>query len=39
MIVMLMFIGRVGPLTAVLFFARRRTRGNFQYAEEQVMIG
>lgn len=39
MIVMLMFIGRVGPLTAVLFFTRHRTKGNFQYAEEQVMIG
>ena len=39
MIVLLMFIGRVGPLTAVLLFTRRRTKGVFQYAEEQVMIG
>ncbi len=39
MMVMLMFIGRVGPLTAVLFFTRQRSKGNFQYAEEQVMIG
>lgn len=39
MLVLLMFIGRVGPLTAVLFFTRRRSKGNFQYAEEQVMIG
>ncbi|MCD6150610.1 MAG: potassium transporter [Deltaproteobacteria bacterium] len=39
MIVMLMFIGRVGPLTAVLLFTRRQSKGDFQYAEEQVMIG
>jgi len=39
MMVTLMFIGRVGPLTAVLFFTRHRSKGNFQYAEEQVMIG
>ncbi|MEA2109791.1 MAG: TrkH family potassium uptake protein [Pseudomonadota bacterium] len=39
MIVMLMFIGRVGPLTAVLLFTRRQSKSDFQYAEEQVMIG
>ena len=39
MIVMLMFIGRVGPLTAVLLFTRPQSKGDFQYAEEQVMIG
>jgi len=39
MIIMLMFIGRVGPLTAVLLFTRRQSKNNFQYAEEQVMIG
>ncbi|NIA19675.1 MAG: hypothetical protein GWP07_04495 [Xanthomonadaceae bacterium] len=39
MIVMLMFIGRVGPLTAVLLFTRRKSKGDFRYAEEQVMIG
>jgi trk system potassium uptake protein TrkH len=39
MIVMLMFIGRVGPLTAVLLFTRRQSKRDFQYAEEQVMIG
>ncbi len=39
MIIMLMFVGRVGPLTAVLLFTRRQAKNNFQYAEEQVMIG
>ncbi|MBN2333483.1 MAG: potassium transporter [Deltaproteobacteria bacterium] len=39
LLVLLMFTGRVGPLTAVLVWARRRPHGRYQYAEEQVMIG
>jgi len=39
LIIMLMFIGRVGPLTVLVFIIRRKSRRSFRYAEEQVMIG
>ena len=41
LIMMTMFIGRLGPLTMALFFAKRqaRTRELLRYPEERVMIG
>lgn len=39
MVIVLMFIGRLGPLTAAVALARRRQRVPVAYAEEQVMIG
>jgi trk system potassium uptake protein TrkH len=35
----LMYAGRVGPLTLVLAVGPRRQRGRFRYAEENVMVG
>jgi trk system potassium uptake protein TrkH len=34
-----MFIGRIGPLTLLYAFSRRRAYGKFEYVEESVMIG
>jgi trk system potassium uptake protein TrkH len=34
-----MFVGRVGPLTAALAVAARRRRPRISYAEENVMVG
>lgn len=39
LLVLLMFVGRVGPLTLSLAVATRRERGHFRYAEETVMVG
>jgi trk system potassium uptake protein TrkH len=40
LLVFLMFIGRVGPLTALVFLTGTRRRGGqYAYVEEQVMIG
>lgn len=38
-IILTMFIGRVGPLTLLYAMSRRRVRGRFEYAEENVLIG
>lgn len=38
-IILLMFIGRLGPLTIALALARQEPRPAVFYAEEQVMIG
>jgi len=38
-IILTMFIGRVGPLTLLYALSRRRARGKFEYAEESVLIG
>lgn len=38
-IILTMFIGRVGPLTLLYAMSRRRARGRFEYAEENVLIG
>jgi trk system potassium uptake protein TrkH len=38
LIMLLMYVGRVGPLTIVLAVAQRERRGRFQYAEEGVVI-
>jgi len=37
-LMLLMYIGRVGPLTIVVAVAQRERRGQFQYAEEDVVI-
>lgn len=39
LLVVLMFVGRVGPLTIALLAGRRRGAGRFEYAEENVMVG
>lgn len=38
-IILTMFVGRVGPLTILYAMSRRRARGRFEYAEEIVLIG
>ncbi|MBN2245872.1 MAG: hypothetical protein JW755_08500 [Candidatus Aminicenantes bacterium] len=38
-IMLTMYIGRIGPLTLLLAFSRRRPFGQYEYAEESVMIG
>jgi len=38
-IILVMYIGRVGPLTLLYVFSRERAYGRFEYAEETVMIG
>ena len=37
-IIALMFIGRLGPLTLAIALGRRR-RVEYQYAEEEVLVG
>ncbi|HVR70041.1 MAG TPA: TrkH family potassium uptake protein [Vicinamibacteria bacterium] len=39
LLVVLMFVGRVGPLTIALLAGHRRGAGRFEYAEETVMVG
>ena len=38
-LIVLMFVGRVGPLTIALAAGRRRGAGRYEYAEENVMVG
>jgi trk system potassium uptake protein TrkH len=38
-LMVLMFAGRVGPLTLVMAVGARRGSGRFRYAEENVMVG
>jgi trk system potassium uptake protein TrkH len=38
-IVLTMFIGRIGPLTLLYAFSREKAFGKFEYVEENVMIG
>lgn len=38
-VVLTMYIGRIGPLTLLYAFSRERALGRFEYAEENVMIG
>lgn len=38
-IALVMFIGRVGPLTVGVTIAARSQRGKYQYAEENLMVG
>lgn len=39
MIILTMYIGRIGPLTLLYAFSRERAYGRFEYVEETVMIG
>lgn len=39
LIMLLMFVGRLGPLTIALAIAQQKPRPSVAYAEEQVMIG
>jgi trk system potassium uptake protein TrkH len=38
-LVLVMFLGRVGPLTLAAAVGRYQARGKFRYAEEDVMVG
>jgi trk system potassium uptake protein TrkH len=38
-IALVMFVGRIGPLTLALGLAKRRQRSDYRYAEESVMVG
>jgi len=38
-LVLTMYAGRVGPLTLLYAFSRRKALGKFEYVEEKVMIG
>jgi len=38
-ITILMFLGRLGPLTIVLAFSRYQRKINYTYAEEKMMVG
>ena len=38
-IIMTMYIGRIGPLTLLFAFSREKAFGKFEYVEETVMIG
>lgn len=38
-LVLTMYAGRIGPLTLLYAFSRRRALGKFDYVEEKVMIG
>ena len=38
-IILTMFVGRVGPLTLAVAFAQRERQVNIRYAEEEVIIG
>jgi trk system potassium uptake protein TrkH len=39
MLILTMYIGRVGPVTLLFAFSRYRAAGRYEYAEESVMIG
>ena len=39
MIILVMYAGRIGPLTLLLAFSRRRALGRYEYLEENVLIG
>jgi trk system potassium uptake protein TrkH len=38
-IILTMYVGRIGPLTLLLAFSRERAYGKYAYVEESVMIG
>ncbi len=39
LIIITMFLGRVGPLTLVLALAHRREQPEMQYPEDKIMLG
>jgi trk system potassium uptake protein TrkH len=38
-VMLLMFVGRLGPLTVAMAVARQQPKRTIRYVEEQVMIG
>lgn len=38
-LVVTMYVGRIGPLTLLYAFSRRRAFGRYEYVEESVMVG
>ena len=38
-VILLMFLGRVGPLTLVMGLRYKHKKANYRFAEENVMIG
>jgi len=38
-IILTMYIGRIGPLTLLYAFSRQKAYGKYEYVEENVMIG
>ncbi|MBT5855284.1 hypothetical protein HOH87_01455 [bacterium] len=38
-VIALMFFGRVGPLTIAFALARKRSKPNYKYPEEQILLG
>ncbi len=38
-IIITMFIGRIGPLTILVALSKRESKGDYQYPEENIMIG
>jgi trk system potassium uptake protein TrkH len=38
-IIMTMYIGRIGPLTFLYAFSREKAKGRYDYVEESIMIG
>jgi trk system potassium uptake protein len=38
-IIMTMYIGRIGPFTFLYAFSRREAKGRYDYVEESIMIG
>lgn len=38
-IILTMYVGRIGPLTLLYVFSRKKTFGHYTYVEESVMIG
>jgi trk system potassium uptake protein TrkH len=39
LIIMLMYLGRVGPLTLIFAISESRTKTNFSFTEEKISIG
>ena len=38
-VIVLMFVGRVGPLTLAVAIGQRRVRGSYRYPEEHILVG
>jgi trk system potassium uptake protein TrkH len=38
-IILTMYVGRIGPLTLLYVFSREKAYGRFEYVEESVMVG
>ncbi len=38
-VILIMYVGRIGPLTLLYAFSRQKSYGKYEYVEESVMIG